>query len=231
LNEPGVQPDRRAERRDARRATNRTEILDAAERVFGERGPRDGSLREIAALSGFSTAAIYLFFENKQDVLSEMLNRRGSELVGAMQQVAAAGLAPLDALHRIADEAISFFDGRPDFRRLLRHITGGAIITEQVLAELTGHAASGYFGSMQLLTGIVSDGQAAGEIRDGDPGAIAQIYAVLVNEFVILASPESSSGCLTPAQFHELLDGALRDPSARPVRSSGRRRSGARSRG
>ena len=104
-----------------RRAENRTEILDAAERVFGEHGGvRDGSLREIALLSGFSTAAIYLFFDNKQHLLSETLIRRGAELVAAIQEVADCDLSPLDKLHRIVDVSVAFFEARPDFRQLLR---------------------------------------------------------------------------------------------------------------
>src|ERR1700730_9199415 len=122
-----AQPDLRARRRAARRAENRTEILDAAERVFGEHGVRDGSLRQIALLSGFSTAAIYLFFENKQDLLRETLTRRGDEPVGKR--------------HRVVSVTVAFFDVRPDFRRLLRHITGGPAIVGPSLAGYAAEAA------------------------------------------------------------------------------------------
>src|SRR5450755_2820774 len=92
------QPDLRARRRAARWAENRTDILDAAERVFGEEGLRAGSLRQIAFLSGFSTAAIYLFFENKQHLVSETLMRRGGELVGELRTVDGEDRSPLDKL-------------------------------------------------------------------------------------------------------------------------------------
>src|SRR5260370_35648873 len=94
-----AQPDLRARRRAARRAENRTEILDAAERGFGEHGGRDGSLRQIALLSGFSTAAIYLFFENKRDLLRGTLTRPGDELVGVRRTAAGRRLAQLGELH------------------------------------------------------------------------------------------------------------------------------------
>ncbi|MCU1358997.1 MAG: TetR/AcrR family transcriptional regulator [Ilumatobacteraceae bacterium] len=63
-------------------------ILDAAEKVFGRDGIHDGSLRNIATQSGFSTAGIYLFFENKQHLLAETLSRRGTELTTAIAHVA-----------------------------------------------------------------------------------------------------------------------------------------------
>ena len=61
--------DRQRARRAARRDANRAEILDAAEAVFARDGIHNASMRSIAAESGFSTAAIYLFFENRQHLL------------------------------------------------------------------------------------------------------------------------------------------------------------------
>jgi AcrR family transcriptional regulator len=209
-----AQPDPRARRRAARRAENRTEILDAAERVFGEHGVRDGSLRQIALLSGFSTAAIYLFFENKQHLLHETLTRRGDELVGALRTVAEDDLSPLDKLHRIVDVAVAFFEERPDFRRLVRHITGGPAIVGPALAGYAAEADGHFLAAMTLIASIVGDGQEAGEVRDGDAHALAHLYSVLINEHVLLvAAGESSGGTLTPEQFHGLIDGALRNPA------------------
>jgi AcrR family transcriptional regulator len=211
MNDSGVKTDRRAERRAARRAENRTEILDAAEKVFGANGLRDGSLREIGEASGFSTAAIYLFFDNKQHLITETLTRRGDELIAAVRNEAERDVAPLAKLHRIVDATASFFVERPNFRQLLRHIRGGATITGPILAEFGSRASAGFDEVMGVLAGLVRDGQDAGEIRDGDARALAHLYSVLVNEFVLLTSSDDADvGHLTSAQFHALVDGALR---------------------
>ncbi|MGD0395117.1 MAG: TetR/AcrR family transcriptional regulator [Acidimicrobiales bacterium] len=209
----GAEPDPRARRRAARRSENRTAILDAAERVFGEHGIRDGSLRQIAVLSGFSPAGIYLFFENKQHLLAVTLTRRGAELVGALQMTAEGDLSPLDTLHRIIDVTSAFFEAHPDFRGLVRHITGGASIVGPSLAEYASDV-DGYFRkSMMLLAGIVGAGQEIGEIRTGSTVALAHLYSVLVNEHVLLGSEsETNVVGLTHEQFHGLVDGALRNP-------------------
>ncbi len=207
-----AEPDPRARRRAARRAENRTAILDAAERVFGEHGIRDGSLRQIALLSGFSPAAIYLFFENKQHLLAETLTRRGAELVGALQIAAEGDVSPLDTLHRIVDVTWAFFEAHPDFRGLVRHITGSSAIVGPSLAEYANDV-DGYFRkSMMLLAGIVGKGQEIGEIRSGSTVALAHLYSVLVNEHVLLGRESGSSIVgLTQEQFHGLVDGALRN--------------------
>jgi TetR/AcrR family transcriptional regulator len=223
VSESETQLDRRAERRASRRAESRAEILDAAERVFGEDGIRDGSLRSIAEVAGFSTAAIYLFFENKQHLLSETLSRRADELNLVVRDAAQSDGEPLDKLHRIVDLTVDFFAERPHFRLLLRHIRGGPTITGPVLAEFAAEVDDRYLEIMANLARIVKDGQAVGQVRDGDERSIAHLYSVLINEFVLLDSTpvESNVGILTSAQFHELVDGALRQTSSRrPERAS-----------
>jgi AcrR family transcriptional regulator len=212
MNDATVKTDRRAERRAARREENRTEILNAAEKVFGANGLRNGSLREIGEESGFSTAAIYLFFDNKQHLVAETLSRRGGELIAAVRREAERDLAPIEKLHRIVDATASFFVERPNFRQLLRHIRGGATITGPILAEFGSGASARFDEVMGVLAGLVRDGQDAGEIRDGDARALAHLYSVLINEFVLLASSgDVGVGALTSEEFHGLVDGAFRD--------------------
>jgi AcrR family transcriptional regulator len=206
-------PDPRAQRRAARRAENRSEILDAAERVFGEQGVRDGSLRQIAHLSGFSTAAIYLFFENKQHLLMETLLRRGVELNGVLRTAAESDGRPLERLHRVIDVTVAFFGTHPYFRQLLRRIAGGTTIVGPALAEHTSDVDGRFTEAMTILAGLVEEGQRAGEVRAGAPYAIAQLYAVLVNEHVhLIAEGAAGIDALSSDQFHGLIDGLLRRP-------------------
>ncbi|WP_375740325.1 TetR family transcriptional regulator [Pseudomonas boanensis] len=53
----------------------RAQIVDAAERVFHERGVSRASLAEVAAAAGVSRGAIYWHFENKADLFHAMLER------------------------------------------------------------------------------------------------------------------------------------------------------------
>jgi AcrR family transcriptional regulator len=209
-----VAPDRRADRRAARRAQSTSEILDASEKVFGTRGLSDGSLREVADEAGFSTGALYLFFENKQHLIHEMLTRRGTELNALLREVAESDRAPLDALHHIIDATRAFFADRPNFRLLIRHLSGGATIIGPALAEYADETNAGFAESQALLASIIERGQARNDLRAGDPLAIAHLYSVLVNEYVLFddAGDEPSPATLTSEQFHALVDGALRHP-------------------
>jgi AcrR family transcriptional regulator len=215
VGEGSIQTDRRAQRRASRQAQtqqNRVDILDAAEKIFGVRGIHNGSLRQIADEAGFSAAAIYMFFENKQHLLSETLTRRGDELLPIIRTVTASALAPLEKLHVLVDDTVTFFSERPYFRHLMRHVRGDATITGPVLATFADRVNLRFEEALSLIASIVEDGQSRGQVRAGNARALAHLYSVLVNEFVLLHSGpnESNPDTLTSVQFHGVIDGALR---------------------
>lgn len=209
-----VQGDPRAERRALRRAQSQLEILDAAERVFGQDGIRDGSLRKIAAEAGFSTAALYLFFENKQHLLAETLTRRAEEWDREVELATECDGSPLEKLHQIIDFSVEFVAERPHFRLLLRYIRAGSTITGPVLAEFAERVDARYFAILMRIAAVIREGQEMGQIRQGDHRALAHLYQVLTSEFVLIDSEaEKALGTLTAGQFHALIDGALRPES------------------
>jgi AcrR family transcriptional regulator len=200
-------PDKRVQRRVARQAQSRAEILDAAEQVFGEDGLHDGSIRRIAELSGFSPAGIYLFFDNKQHLLSETLTRRGDEWTAAVRSIAQGDGDPLEMLHRIVDLAVNFFAKYPYFRLLLRHIDRGVTVSEPA-DGVVGH----YLDVVTQIGDIMMRGQENGQIRAGGRRALAHLYSVLVNEFIFIdaAGETGLNSTLSIEQFHQLVDGAFR---------------------
>ena len=196
----------RLRRRANRAANNRADILDAAERTFAERGIADGSLRDIAKSAGFSTAAIYNYFDNKQHLLAETLIRRGTELLPVIDAAANSDGSPVARLHRIVDDTVAFFEAYPDFRQILRHVRESEAIITSVLTE---HAAERnvFPATLVLMTQVLEEGQRVGEIRDGSPGALLHLYMTLVNEHVYLAgSANPGLGSLTIEQFHALVE-------------------------
>ena len=197
-----------SQRRAARRAESQNAILDAAERVFSEDGLRTGSLRRIADLSGYSTAAIYTFFDSKQHLVAETLNRRGDEYLVELSQAADATGSALERLHRFVDAAAAFFGARGYFRSLLRQMQGGSAIVGPVLDAFADDVYGRYAQAMALMTRLIREGQEDGEIRDGDPGALAHLASVLTNEYALV------DAALAPSEFHAVFDGALRAPAA-----------------
>lgn len=83
---------RRRLTRDESREATRQAVLDAAERLFIERGYRGASLDQIAENAGFSKGAVYSNFGSKGDLFLALL-----ELRAAAEQAALAAGEPQPA--------------------------------------------------------------------------------------------------------------------------------------
>ncbi|WP_328951757.1 TetR/AcrR family transcriptional regulator [Streptomyces sp. NBC_00184] len=72
------------------RAVREQQMMDAAVRIFGQRGFRAASMDEIAELAGVSKPLVYLYLNSKDELFSACIARESKALVAAVQ----AGVQP-----------------------------------------------------------------------------------------------------------------------------------------
>lgn len=104
----------------------------------------------------------------------------------------------------VVDAAAAYFNAHKQFSALIRQVQGGAAILGPVLDSFTDDVHGRYGQAMSLMTELIAEGQDRGEIRSGEPRALAHLASVLTNEYVFADLP------LTRDQFHALFEGALR---------------------
>lgn len=68
---------------DAHLEARRQSILDAATRVFAQKGIASATMAEIASVAGISPGAIYRYFENKEDLARGCMNESAESLKNA----------------------------------------------------------------------------------------------------------------------------------------------------
>jgi AcrR family transcriptional regulator len=97
----------------ARTGTRREEILDAAGRLFADRGYHGVSIADIGSAVGMSGPGIYRHFAGKEDVLAQMLLRISQRLLEeGSRRVVAAGSA-FDALEALLGWHVDFALSQP----------------------------------------------------------------------------------------------------------------------
>ena len=75
------------------------EVLDAAAKVFSERGYADASVQDVADELGILKGSLYHYISTKEDLLFWLLEAVHTEVEGILEEVAAAeGLGPLERL-------------------------------------------------------------------------------------------------------------------------------------
>lgn len=171
----------REQRRQVHQDLSRNQLLDAAEEIFGRKGFHATTLKEIAELADFSVGSVYSFFENKEDLYSQVWLRRGAEFLPAFEELIATIDDGLEGLRSMARFEIGFFRDRPSFSRLyIRSTTSILPIVGESAPTATEENAKV---AMAMESGVIARGQSQGRIRPGDPDALARMFSAMVQSF------------------------------------------------
>jgi AcrR family transcriptional regulator len=197
-----------ARRRARREELNRSLFLDAAETLFADAGYDGASLRTIAKEAGFSTAAMYMYFETKAQLFVEVVLRRTEELHSDMTAAAETTEPALTRLQAMADIVVACYDRWPAFGRLVcrsyQTAPGASLATNEAVDS---PVADLYQRFIDLEAGVISDGQADHAICAGDPYALAHLFTGIVHTYYGARLVEPST--FNPAILHSILNAAF----------------------
>jgi TetR/AcrR family transcriptional regulator len=202
----------REQRRTQRQDVSRGQLLDAAERVFGEKGFHDSSLKEIAQLAEFSVGSVYSFFDGKDDLFRQMFVRRGAEFMLGMRTLLEAEGTASEKLHHLVDFQIGFFRRVRPFGRLLLRYGNGALLSQP--NELDALIAHNFVESMELQSELFAAGQGAGEFRAGDTTVLAHLFSGLIAAYQsvdpsVMSDDLDAAELLSLPELHQLIDRAF----------------------
>jgi TetR/AcrR family transcriptional regulator len=212
---------RREQRRQRHQTLSRSQLLDAAEEVFGRKGFHETTLKEIAELAEFSVGSVYSFFENKDDLFQQIFVRRGEEFMPLLRALLESDDGtPVDQLHRLIDFEIGWFRANHHFGRLyLRHSSATMLSSDRPLDEVM---AANYDESMRLQADLFRRGQEAGVLRAGDPVVLARLFSGMISAYQALdpevvadGRAEGSPGAepLPLTELHEIIEAAFVVPA------------------
>ncbi len=136
--------------------TTREAVLDAAERLFAERGFELTSLTDVGAAAGVSRGTPGYFFGSKGELYRAVLERCFAEVRAAVrsgrERALASGEPPATVLAGVVSEYFDFITANPNFVRLIEWeaLTGGRTLeavpphieaAQEALAALSAEVA------------------------------------------------------------------------------------------
>jgi AcrR family transcriptional regulator len=156
----------------ARRADlYRSVVLEAAERVFAERGFADARMQEIAAAAGLSLATLYGVFPGKAELFDAIHERRGRELLEHAARVD-SGLGLRKALLAGVRGYVGYLIEHPAFLRMQLHDGAAWAMPEPTFRSQAQRAA--WTEGIRRMAELLREGSAAGEFVAEDPTVMAK---------------------------------------------------------
>ena len=121
-------------------AVTREQLLDAAERVFRERGVTRASLAEVAAAAGVTRGAVYWHFKDKADLFGAMVERATLPLDAMLLRADAdACVDPLATLRELAIGALTRLAEDPRTQAVFEVIFHKSELTEELASVAARH--------------------------------------------------------------------------------------------
>lgn len=92
----------------------REQLLQAALRLFSEKGYRETSTQEVARAAGLTKGALYFHYPSKEDLLVALVHSINNQYKEAFMATARPGMSPGEILAKVI--AVSHLPGLPDIR-------------------------------------------------------------------------------------------------------------------
>lgn len=150
---------RSRDRREHEKQELRQAILDAAGALFLEHGYAGFSLRQVAELIGYSPGTIYLYFQDKDDLLFHVADT-GFQLFNQRQRAAAASSCrPDEQLRAMGRAYIAFGLEHPAYYRLM------FVERPDLLFRDRAAQAATWLGALEAYQQVFQAAVAAGVLR------------------------------------------------------------------
>jgi len=115
----------------------REEILEAADRLFGEVGFDAATTREIAENSGVNKALIHYHFKSKEALFVNVLDRYYERLAKTIRKSLSKPGAPRQRLGRMIDAYVDFLAANRSFSRIVQRESSGGKHVARVQEHLS----------------------------------------------------------------------------------------------
>ena len=195
-------------RKEREAAWRKSEIVEAARRLFASKGFEATSLQEIAEASEFSVGALYNFFENKEDIYFAVIEADMGALHAQAERAMSASEEPKAKLEAFVRTHFTHFQERKDIIRRFWQETGGGVWT--VKERLWRRLHDSECLPVELLIPVFDEAKAAGEVQDVDSRELATVFHLTSLAYFIMwfrSGQEADLVPKTPTIVKQFLEG------------------------
>ncbi|MFA5161402.1 MAG: TetR/AcrR family transcriptional regulator [Elusimicrobiales bacterium] len=143
------------------KTAKRGAILAAARRLMVRRGFGDVQLDEVARGAKIAKGTLFLYFENKDELVLAVFESLYEELGGRLGELCAAGLPPEELLRCTVETVVGHFDSNRDFTAAL---ASGKLTNFKCYGRFAGRISA----NLDRMTRIIKLCAAGGLVKSRD---------------------------------------------------------------
>jgi AcrR family transcriptional regulator len=148
------------------------ELLEAARKVFAEKGFHASTVEDIATAASVSKGTVYLYYKSKQDIYWAALKHGLIELHSEIQARLASEEAPENKIRAFIEIKIQYFEANRDFFRIYFSELGSGFTHPD---KMPHYIEEMYLEQAHTLEAVLRRGIQCGAIREirADTAAVA----------------------------------------------------------
>ena len=140
-------------------------IIAAAVKVFAKNGFFQSKVSEIAREAGVADGTIYLYFQNKDDILISLFEEEMAKILASVRQAVAQEADPAKKLQAFALAHLNLTEKSQELAEIIQ------VEVRQSSKFMKEYENTQFFEYLNIISAIIKEGQAAGVFRaDIHPG-------------------------------------------------------------
>jgi AcrR family transcriptional regulator len=150
-------------------------IQDAAARVIASKGLNGATMQAIADAAGISKGTIYLYFQNRKELVESTADQAFSQLLAMVREILQGPGTARERLARMVSTEISYLEERRDFFQLYRSIRYPLDPIEESRHDRS--RISQHRSHLEQLTRFFEQAMDNGEVRRMDASRLALFFS------------------------------------------------------
>ncbi len=190
----------------------RTEILDAAVKVFAAKGFYTATVAEIAAASGFAIGTLYQFFDGKEQLYTAMLTENLGMMYAGIRKVVEEEADIIKKIELLVTSHFQYIEDNAEFCSIF--VRGDYLSLSEGSAELRERIRSDYALYVSFIEEVMRDGIRTGILKKMDPPMMAAALTGIVSSYAskwLAVAEEGSLKSKVPFVLDIFLEGVRKD--------------------
>ena len=162
----------------------RADILNAASRVFAEKGFYKATMSDIAKQAEYAVGTIYLYFKDKQALYLALTDEKVEELIKRVKEKISNVHGGLEKIKALIEEELAYFEENDDFFRI--YFSQGSLDRWAIKDKPSRETVEKMMQFLDFISGIIKKAQDENVIKNRlDPKRTAHLLGGMIKSVVI----------------------------------------------